>query len=45
MKYKWQSMTMGNIVPSFKDVICQVWESLICYHTIDIRWKHNRNGF
>lgn len=45
MKYKWQSMTMGNLVPRFRDVLAQVWESLIRYHTIDIRWKYNRNGF
>lgn len=43
--YKWQSLTMGNIVENFSDVLKQMWESLIKYHTIDIRWKYNRNGF
>lgn len=43
--YKWQSQTMGNIVETFGEVIKQVFESLIKYHTIDIRWKYNRNGF
>lgn len=43
--YKWQSMKMGNIVKNFSDVLKQMWESLINYHTIDIRWKYNRNGF
>jgi hypothetical protein len=34
----WMSLTMGNIVPTFKDVLKQVWESLTVYHTIDVRW-------
>jgi hypothetical protein len=44
-KYKWQSMTMGNIVETFRDVVRQVWESLVYFHTLDIKWKYNRNGF
>lgn len=44
-KYKWQSKTMGNIVPTFKDVLKQIWESLIKYHTLDIKWRYNKNGF
>ena len=44
-RYKWQSMTMGNIVETFGDVLKQVWESLIKYHTLDLKWKYNRNGF
>jgi hypothetical protein len=43
--YKWQSMTMGNIVETFGEVICQVWDSLIHHHTLDIKWKYNKNGF
>ncbi len=43
--YKWQSMTMGNVVENFSEVIKQVCESLIHYHTLDIKWKYNRNGF
>lgn len=39
--YKWQSMTMGNIV----DVTRQIWDSLIYYHTLDIKWKYCHNGF
>lgn len=44
-KYKWYSQTMGNIVETFGEVILQVWDSLIHYHTLDIRWKYNKNGF
>ena len=43
--YKWQSLTMGNVVETFGEVILQVWDSLIHYHTLDIRWKYNRKGF
>ena len=44
-KYKWQSVTMGNIVENFGDVLKQVWESLTKYYTLDIKWKYNKNGF
>lgn len=43
--YKWQSLTMGNVVCTFGEVIRQAWHSLIRYRTIDIRWKYNRNGW
>jgi hypothetical protein len=43
--YHWQSMTMGNIVESFAEVICQVWDSLVHYHTIDIKWHYCRKGY
>lgn len=43
--YKWKSLTMGNIVENFGDVIKQAWESLTKYHTLDIKWKYNKNGF
>jgi hypothetical protein len=43
--YKWQSCKMGNIVETFSDVVRQMWESLVYYHTLDIKWKYNRNGF
>ena len=43
--YKWQSLTMGNIVENFGEVLKQVWESLTKYHTLDIKWKYNKNGF
>jgi hypothetical protein len=36
---------MGNIVETFGDVLKQAWESLVKYHTLDIKWKYNRNGF
>lgn len=42
---KWQSLTIGNIVPTFIDVLKQVWESLTKYHILDIKWKYNKNGF
>ena len=44
-KYKWYSKTMGNIVPTFWDVICQALESLVRYRVFDIRWEYNPNGF
>ena len=44
-KYKWQSLTMGNVVETFGDVLKQVWESLTKYHTLDIKWKYNKEGF
>ena len=43
--YKWQSAKMGNIVENFGDVIRQVWDSLVHYHTIDIKWHYCRKGF
>lgn len=43
--YKWQSMTVGNIVENFGDVIRQMWESWKVYHILDIKWKYNRKGF
>ena len=44
-KYKWRSKTMGNIVETFGEVILQAWDSLVHYHTLDIRWEYNKNGF
>lgn len=43
--YKWYSMTMGNIVPNFGDVLSQVWDSLIHYRVLDLRWQYKRGGF
>ena len=43
--YKWQSMTMGNLVENFWEVLKQVWESLTKCHTLGLKWKYNRNGF
>lgn len=43
--YKWQSLTMGNIVENFTDVLHQIWESWTQFKVLDIRWKYNRNGF
>lgn len=43
--YKWQSLTMGNLVKNFGEVILQIWESLIHYHTLDFKWKYNPTGF
>lgn len=43
--YKWFSKTIGNIVENFGDVLKQVWESLVVYHTLDIKWEYNKNGF
>ena len=38
-KKMWMSLTMGNIVDTFGEVILQIFESLFKYHTIDIKWK------
>jgi hypothetical protein len=43
--YHWQSLTMGNIVATFGEVLQQMWESWRDYHVLDIRWKYNRKGF
>jgi hypothetical protein len=43
--YKWQSLTMGNFVTNFAEVVRQAWESWTIFHILDIRWKYNRNGF
>ena len=44
-KYKWLSLTMGNVVENFWQVIKQVFESLFIYRTLDVKWKYNKNGF
>ena len=37
---KWyQSETMGNIVPSIREVFAQVFESLFKHRTLDLRWR------
>lgn len=43
--YKWQSVTMGNLVTNFGEVIRQAWESWTIFHTLDIKWKYNKKGF
>ena len=43
--YKWQSLTMGNIVPNIWCVIRQAIESLFIFNTLDIKWKYNKEGF
>jgi hypothetical protein len=42
---KWQSVTMGNIVENFSDVLKQIWICLVKHHTLDLKWKYNKNGF
>lgn len=44
-RHKWQSVTCGNIVDTFGEVVHQAWDCLINYHTIDIRWRYSRKGF
>lgn len=43
-KYEWQSQTMGNIVKNFSEVLKQIWESLIKYRTLDLKWKRIEKG-
>lgn len=38
MQY-YQSLTMGNIVGTKKDIIKQVFESLLRFKTVDLKWK------
>ena len=38
MRY-YQSLTMGNIVETKKEVIKQVFESLFHFKTIDLKWE------
>ena len=38
MRY-YQSLTMGNIVETKKEVIKQVFGSLFHFKTIDLKWK------
>ena len=45
MMYKWQSVTMGNIVPNLREVLRQIYESWTVYHILDVKWKYNRKGF
>lgn len=37
-KKEYQSLTMGNIVEGKREVLKQIWESLIYYKTLDIKW-------
>ena len=39
MKHYYLSLTMGNIVDTKREVFKQIVESLICYRTLDIRWR------
>lgn len=39
LKRRYVSQTMGNVVDTPLGVICQVFESLFRYKTIDIKWK------
>lgn len=39
MKHEWQSLTFGNVVVGFGEVLKQVWESWTRFKVLDIRWK------
>lgn len=39
MKKYYQSLTMGNIVLSKRELIAQVFESLFRCHVLDVRWR------
>lgn len=39
MRRYYQSLTMGNIVLTKRELIAQVFESLFRCHTLDLRWK------
>jgi hypothetical protein len=45
MKYKYQSVKMGNIVSSLSEVFSQIKQSWVHYRTLDILWKYNPKGF
>jgi hypothetical protein len=35
----YQSLTMGNIVATKREVIAQIFESLFKFHAIDFKWQ------
>jgi hypothetical protein len=35
----YQSLTMGNIVETRREVIAQIFESLLKYRTLDLKWQ------
>lgn len=39
LKRWYQGMTMGNLVETRFGVVCQFFESLFRFHTVDARWK------
>lgn len=44
-KLHYQSLTMGNLLPTFPEVIKQIFESLFKYRTLDLKWKYRKEGF
>lgn len=36
--YYYQSLTMGNVVETKREILAQVFESLFRYKTLDIKW-------
>lgn len=43
--YKWQSITTGEIVRNFWEVLIVVWEDLTHFHLLNIKWKYRKEGF
>lgn len=45
MKYKWMSMTAGNLEENIWAVLkCMVFD-LYHYHFLNWHWKYDKNGF
>ena len=42
---EYQSLTMGNSVFSFGDVVRQAWNSLVYHHTLDLKWKRTKSKY
>ena len=44
-KYKWQSVTTGEVVENFWQVIRAIWIDLTKFHFLNIKWKYKKEGF
>lgn len=42
---EWYSLTMGNIVDTFGEVVKQIWDSLINHHILDLKWERTKKEF
>ena len=44
-KYRWQSVTTGEVVENFWKVLRAIWVDLTKFHFLNIRWEYNKEGF
>jgi hypothetical protein len=45
MKYRFQSVKMGNVVSTLPEVFSQIKQSWTRFKIIDILWKYNPKGY